>query len=358
MAGSGDSRHSVPVGRRSLASETAEHLHVHFGKRAFTAEQAAAVGITHGRLAAAARAGAIQRLRRGVYAAAFPSSTAPGARSATLHDASAMALAEATATALILPSSAVSHSSAATHLQLPAPLSFAGQAHVTHPGARVRSVGGVRIHASALPAGHTVVLQGIPVTSPARTAIDIARMSSLPQALICIDALLRRTIEASDHDGVGVRLAVLDAQAREAAREPLRKVMADMKGWPGLPVARRALELSDPGAESPLESESRGVFIEHGLPVPECGVPVEGVDGLLYWADMVWREHRVIGECDGALKYADPDALYREKLRQEALERAGWRVIRWRYAEILRHQQRLIDRLTWGLFEAPSRPVA
>lgn len=348
------------MGRRSLASETADHLHLHFGKRAFTAEQAAAVGISRGRLATAARAGSIQRLRRGVYAATLASNSdrSPGARAAALRDASAVALAEAAATALILPTAAVSHSPAATLLQLPVPLNFSGQAHVTHPGARVRSVGGVRIHASALPPGHRVVRQGIPVTSPARTAIDIARMSSLPQALICVDALLRRTIEESDPDGVGVRLALLDEQLREAAREPLRKVIADMKGWPGIPVARRALELSDPGAESPLESESRGVFIEHGLPVPECGAPVKGADGLVYWADMVWRERRVIGECDGALKYADPDALYREKLRQEALERAGWRVIRWRYAELLRHQQRLIDRLTWALFEANARPVA
>lgn len=57
----------------------------------------------------------------------------------------------------------------------------------------------------------------------------------------------------------------------------------------------------------------------------------------------------VIGECDGALKYSQPDALYREKLRQEALEQTGWRVIRWGYADILRHRGRLLDRLGWAL---------
>ena len=322
--------------RRNLSAETATALQRHFGPAPFTAEQALAAGSTPGRLAAAVRSGALVRMRRGVYA------VRPDA------DADAALIAAASA-ALVLPGAAVSHATAALAHGHPVPLGFAAAAHVTQPGARARSVGNVRVHRADLPEGHAVLQGHLLVTSPARTALDIARMATLPQALICIDAILRSRVTDSAPGYLDPRVAVRDPRLRASAREELESVLADMQRWPGISVARRAVSLGDPAAESPLESESRGVFAESLVPLPECGVPVEGADGQVYWADMLWREQRVIGECDGAMKYADPLALYREKLRQEALERAGWRVIRWGYADILRHRGRLLERLGWAL---------
>jgi len=37
--------------------------------------------------------------------------------------------------------------------------------------------------------------------------------------------------------------------------------------------------------------------------------------------------------------------LYREKLRQEAIEQAGWRVVRWTYNDILRSPLRVVERV-------------
>ncbi len=322
--------------RRNLSAETATALQRHFGPAPFTAEQALAAGSTPGRLAAAVRSGTLVRMRRGVYAIG--------------PDAAADApLMSASAAALILPGAAVSHATAALVHGNPVPLGFAATAHVTQPGARVRSVGNVRVHRADLPEGHTAMQGHLLVTSPARTALDIARTASLPQALICIDAVMRSRVIGSTPPHLNPRLAVRDPRMRASAREELESLLADMQRWPGISVARRAVSLGDPAAESPLESESRGVFAESLLPLPECGVPVEGADGQVYWVDMLWREQRVIGECDGAMKYADPQALYREKLRQEALERAGWRVIRWGYADLLRHRSRLLERLGWAL---------
>jgi len=50
---------------------------------------------------------------------------------------------------------------------------------------------------------------------------------------------------------------------------------------------------------------------------------------------MLWADVRTIGECDGAVRYVEPAVLYREKLRQEALEEAGWYVVRWGCAELV-----------------------
>ena len=80
-----------------------------------------------------------------------------------------------------------------------------------------------------------------------------------------------------------------------------------------------------------------------------CGYPIEGADGRTYWADMAWHGGRVIGECDGLVKYADPQALYAEKLRQEAIENAGSRVVRWTRTEVLRSPDRLAERVLCAL---------
>jgi hypothetical protein len=95
--------------------------------------------------------------------------------------------------------------------------------------------------------------------------------------------------------------------------------------------------------------------IESDLPPPRCGVPIVGDNGQIYWVDMVWDEQRVIGEADGAMKYADPEAIVREKRRQEALEGAGWRVVRWGWSEVMPDAGVMLRRLRRAL-TAPTRP--
>ena len=129
--------------------------------------------------------------------------------------------------------------------------------------------------------------------------------------------------------------------------------------WNGLPAPERrltgvrGLELADPAAESALESESRGALVTRGVPRPVCGFPIRGADGRTYWADMAWDDGRVIGECDGLVKYADTRALYDEKLRQEALENAGSHVVRWARTEVVRSPDGLAERVRRALIRPP-----
>lgn len=279
------------------------------------------------------------RVRRGVLHVR-PAATPSPEESA---DSAAVAMAH------LLAGSALSHESAGRFHGLPVPLTPIAEGHITLSGARTRTAGRVRIHAQRLPGSHVSVVRETRVTSLARTAIDIARTVTMPEALICMDGVLRRLVLRHLDDPTALRMAVHEDESVDVARRTVECALQEMAGWPGTRSARRALRASDPAAESALESQSRGVLLEHGVPAPECGYPVEGADGRLYWVDMAWEGERVIGECDGLSKYTDPAILRREKLRQEALERAGWRVIRWTYTDILRAPQRVIDRVVHAL---------
>jgi hypothetical protein len=306
------------------------------------------------------RAGTVIRAQRGVFyipetpGTCWPAEdsgdTLSGRELATdSSKAFLRATAEARAIAHRLPGSAISHVSASTALTLPAPLGSADVGHVTLPGARPRMSGLVRIHSSPLPSGHVLMLGDLRLTTPARTAIDIARTSSLPEALICMDAVMRGYVDRAREDALPLRMAVHDRHLVTAARQSLETTLLDMQGWPGVRGARTALSWADPASESPLESHSRGVLREAGIEPPVCGFPVEGANGMTYWADMVWETAGVIGECDGLLKYSEPSVLHREKLRQEALERAGWRIIRWTYADIMRSPAHVVERVVHAL---------
>ena len=141
-----------------------------------------------------------------------------------------------------------------------------------------------------------------PVTTVARTWIDVARQESLADALSVGDAALRRDL-LTPHD-----VAVALNRTRE-----LR----------GIKHAIRAAAHLNGTRESPFESWSCADFIEWGLPLPELQVLIRDDAGYpVGRVDFLWREQRVIGEADGLMKYADSQGLAafgREKDREAAL---------------------------------------
>jgi hypothetical protein len=102
-----------------------------------------------------------------------------------------------------------------------------------------------------------------------------------------------------------------------------------LAAMPGVATARAVAELADGRAESPLESLSRWRLHEAGVepPVPQVRIWIDTVE---WRVDFLWPECAVVGEADGRGKYRQaPDALWREKLRQRELERAGFAVVRY-----------------------------
>jgi hypothetical protein len=103
------------------------------------------------------------------------------------------------------------------------------------------------VHTAPLPDDQITTIDGVPVTSLARTVLDLCRTVPIEQAVAAGDRAL----------AYGLVVAVLDAQ------------LAEMSRWPGTRQARRAIALFDPRSESPGESVSRGRLHEDGLPPPE-----------------------------------------------------------------------------------------
>jgi hypothetical protein len=237
------------------------------------------------------------------------------------------------------PRATASHESAADAHSLWLPRDASDLVHITDPGAPDRTDHGMRIHGSRLPERHVVTLDGVRVTSIARTAVDLARGRELPEAMVVVDSAARALIAASGVPDLRVlREAHVRARLMPLAVVELQEAFADVWTWPGTVVARAAIDLVDPAAESPLESRSRGWMHAARLPSPLTACPVQGASGAWYVADFAWPGVRVLGEADGVGKYGnDPSEtakrLRAERRRQRDLEDDGWLVVRWDSSE-------------------------
>jgi hypothetical protein len=149
---------------------------------------------------------------------------------------------------------------------------------------------------------------GLSVTTPARTAFDLACRNPVGRAVAAIDALARAT-----------RFNV--AHAVELAGR--------YKGHRNVRRARAALNLVDAGAESPRETWLRLLLVEAGYPRPRTQIPVYGGFGeLVAVLDMGWEDIKVAVEYEGDHHRADRRQFNRDIARFEALTELGWIVVR------------------------------
>lgn len=109
------------------------------------------------------------------------------------------------------------------------------------------------------------------------------------------------------------------------------EVLESVGAMPGLARAERALQLLDGTRETVLESASYAYFVEQRLPRPRMQVTIDDDQGLVGRVDFLWDElpsgRRVVGESDGAVKYATQGEAYREKLREDRLRAKGYEVV-------------------------------
>jgi very-short-patch-repair endonuclease len=166
-------------------------------------------------------------------------------------------------------------------------------------------------HHGTVPADDRAEVDGLPVTGLARTVVDCACLLPRAEALVVADSALR----------LGADGARVDA------------LLAARAGRRGVRRAREVLALADGRAESPGETLTRWHLHRAGLPAPELQVPVATPAGR-FRADLGWPEARLLVEFDGFVKYGGGGArgavaaVVAEKRRQDALEEAGWRVLR------------------------------
>ena len=339
------------TGRRSIdprLRRTAETLSGAFGLQAFSTGEARAVGVSPDRLGSLVAAGRLERLRRGYYRM-LQQHPANGGRGRAVPPGPARAAAErenylAIARAIIGTSARavlVAETAAALHT-LPCPRADGSWARTPHVVASVRHrrpPKGTRTLTLG-PHARVELIAGLPVTTLQRTAIDVARIRPLPEALIVGDAVARRLVGA----GAG-RAALLDSRNRARTRAILSEEAALVAGFRGAAGARYLAALVDPAAESPPESLARGYVLQAGIEPPQVGTRVLGASGRAYYADLIWPRHRLIVEIDGRLKYHDAGVLYREKLREDDLREGGFLVVRWPVPDLIANPDWLLARL-------------
>jgi hypothetical protein len=171
-----------------------------------------------------------------------------------------------------------------------------------------RPAPGVRVWEERIEADEISVLDGMRVTTPARTALDLASRYPLDVAVSAIDALM---------------------QAVELKFADIELLVDRYKGRRGMKTARAALELIDDGAQSPKETWLRLLLIRAGLPSPQTQIPVRNEWGYVdAYLDMGWEQIKVAVEYDGDQHRTDRVQYVRDIRRLEMLERRGWIVIR------------------------------
>jgi hypothetical protein len=152
------------------------------------------------------------------------------------------------------------------------------------------------------------VIKGIRVTTPARTALDIACRYPVDKAVAAIDALARAT---------HLKIADVELLAqRYKGRRSIRK-------------ARVALELVDAGAESPRETWLRLLVIRAGFPRPQTQIPVYDEFGVLVAVlDLGWEDVKVAMDYEGDHHRIDRRRFNSDIRRAETVAGLDWIDIR------------------------------
>jgi len=223
----------------------------------------------------------------------------------------------------------VSHQTAAAMWDLEIPLSRDDEpVHLTvSTGSAVRARSDRLIHRMPLTPAETTALDGVPITTPARTWRDVAAVLECPALLAVTDQLLAKGCTRDD----------LDAQLR------LRP------SGRGAARAREVLPLGDRRSGSPLESWTRWQIHEADLPMPDLQPDLHDEKGwFIGRPDFVWWEQKVIVEFDGD-HHRERKAWVDDIRRQNALVAAGWTILRFSSADVLGRPEYVIATIRGAL---------
>lgn len=204
--------------------------------------------------------------------------------------------------------------------------------HITRlDGKAGRSDAGVDQHSGGIRDEDRTVVDGVPILTPTRTALDVTTVAATDSSLAAVNYLL--------HEG----LTTIDA---------LRRRYEGMEHWPRTLTTDLVLRLAEPRIESVGESRTYYMCFRQGLPMPTPQYEIRDESGqLVARVDFAWPELGVFLEFDGKIKYEKllaegqraSDVVVAEKRREERICRmTGWRCIR----------------ITWADLERPERTAA
>jgi very-short-patch-repair endonuclease len=214
------------------------------------------------------------------------------------------------------PLALLSHHSAAAIWDIHPP--HGGTVHVTVPTPAARSRPGIQVHrATPHPSLNAAVKDGLPLTNPARTLLDLA--PHLPQHDLDRATEQAQILGLATHDEIAQMLGL---RAR------------------GTPALRRALYDEPSLTRSEAERRLRDLIRRAGLPHPVTNALVSG-----YEVDFLWPSHKLIVEVDGFKYHGTRAAFERDRVRDTDLQAAGYRVVRFTWRQITQQPYVIVARL-------------
>jgi very-short-patch-repair endonuclease len=186
---------------------------------------------------------------------------------------------------------------------------------IARPGTRKHA--GIKITRTVLQPDEITVVQGIPVTTVARTLLDLGD---------------EKAIREAEYLGLFDLVEVV----RLLERYPKRRGTARLRR-----VIRSYVD-SEARTRSEMEDRFRSLVLDADLPEPEMNGTVE-LGALTIEADAVWPDANLIVELDGQQSHLTRHAFETDRERDRAAAIAGWVVVRitWRQ---LNHQPRRLVR--------------
>jgi REase_MTES_1575 len=169
-----------------------------------------------------------------------------------------------------------------------------------------------------------VVHQGVSVTSPGQTFLDLASCLNLVDLVIFGDSLVR------------------------AKRTTSQELIDSSDAWTGsgARLARRAARLVRANVDSPMETRLRLLIVLAGLPEPEINVILRNREGdWVLRFDLCYRDLKLAIEYDGRQHALDDKQWAKDIERRELLDRLGWRLIVVRAHDVYAEPERTLNRI-------------
>jgi very-short-patch-repair endonuclease len=252
-----------------------------------------AAGISDRTIVTAIRAGRLRPLFRGVYAVGHTALSRRGWWTAALLACG--------------PGSVLAFGTAASMWRLHHAPTLPLEVAVV--GARGRTQRNLIVHRARLERTDTVRLDGLRVTIPAQTIVDMAAQSSPRE--------LRRIVE----------------RAQDLRRFHADAIRARAAGRRGCKQLRDLVTLVQPDkdkARSHLERLFLKLVRHHRLPLPEVNHPIAGQE-----RDFVWPEQRLVVEVDGYQWHSTKEAKRRDHQRDRQLTALAWRPVRFTFEDVV-----------------------
>ena len=271
-----------------------------------TRKQLLAAGFDPASIARRIRAGRLHPIHRGVYLVGH---SVPTARSREM--AAVLACGQ---------DAVLSHrDAAALHELLPHParpvpvnVSVAERDCRRRPGIRVHRV-------KAWEPGEIGTLDSIPITSPARTVLDLAAVNAAELEQVLAEAERRRLVRPSE-------------------------LIERSRGRPGRPMLRSLIEVGPSFTRSEAERRLLRLIRSAALPSPETNARLCG-----YEVDFLWRDAGLAVEVDGYAFHRSRQAFERDRARDADMAVAGYTVVRITWRQLVEQPEAVVARIAGAL---------